>query len=248
MPISCPSKRKRQGDQDGKAERVLKKTKDSSLPTSEIEQESAQQQKKKKRKERVKEGKTHGVGNDSMVEADKAKTDDTTQDEPAENTKPSNDKSVEINADENPTGMKKKKKKNKTPESNKNEDGEETKKGSIVQIEDKKAEVKPTRERKYADGLVVEELKMGRQNGKRAFPGTRVSVRYTVNLKENGEIVESKYLVFLLGVGKVIKGLDVGLNGMLVGGKRKLTIPPSMGFKERVNDWLDMDIELLDVR
>ncbi|PIA49976.1 hypothetical protein AQUCO_01300604v1 [Aquilegia coerulea] len=250
------AKRKSQDDQDGKAERVIEKTKDSSLPTSEIEQESAEQQKRKKRKERIKEGKTHGVGDDSMVEADKAKTVEITQDEPAVNGTPSNDKS-----DEDTTEKKKKKKKNKknkTPESNKSADGEETKKGSVVKIEEKKAE-KPTHQRNYSNGLVVEELEMGKPDGEKASPGTKVSVRYIGKLKKNGNIFDSNInrapFQFRLGVGEVIKGWDVGVTGMRVGDKRRLTIPPSMGYGQKgaapkipPNAWLEFDVELLRVR
>ncbi|KAJ0981163.1 hypothetical protein J5N97_009418 [Dioscorea zingiberensis] len=98
---------------------------------------------------------------------------------------------------------------------------------------------------------------MGQPDGKRASPGTKVSVQYIGRLK-NGKIFDSsvggKPFKFRLGVGQVIKGWDVGINGMRVGDKRKLTIPPSMGYGNKnvgkipANSWLVFDVELVNVQ
>ncbi|WZZ76093.1 hypothetical protein YC2023_087463 [Brassica napus] len=111
--------------------------------------------------------------------------------------------------------------------------------------------------RTYPNGLVVEEIKMGQPNGKKATPGKQVMVSYTGKLQKNGEVFDSNKngFKFRLGVGQVIKGWDVGVNGMRIGDKRKLTIPPSMGYGARgaggdipPNAWLTFDVELLDVK
>ena len=60
--------------------------------------------------------------------------------------------------------------------------------------------------------------------------------------------------VFTLGVGQVIAGRDQGMNGMRVGGRRTLVIPPSLGYGNQSvgsippNSTLIFDVELLDVR
>ncbi|KAH9322265.1 hypothetical protein KI387_016904, partial [Taxus chinensis] len=88
--------------------------------------------------------------------------------------------------------------------------------------------------RTFPNGLVIEELSMGKPDGKKAAPGSKVSVYYTGKLKKNGKLFDSnigrKPFQFRLGVGEVISGWDVGVNGMRIGDKRRLTIPPSMGY------------------
>ena len=92
-----------------------------------------------------------------------------------------------------------------------------------------------------------------------AVVGKNVSVHYTGWL-ENGKKFDSSVdrgqsFSFPLGAGRVIKGWDEGVQGMKVGGKRKLTIPSELGYGSRgaggvipPNATLIFDVELLGVR
>ncbi|XP_076945843.1 peptidyl-prolyl cis-trans isomerase FKBP53-like [Bidens hawaiensis] len=109
-----------------------------------------------------------------------------------------------------------------------------------------------------SNGLVIEELVTGEPKGKVAAAGKKVKVQYVVKLKDNGQVVSSNGDTphkFRLGDKEVIEGLNVGLEGMRVGDKRRLTIPPSMslGYKgdgENIppNSWLVYDVEMTSVR
>ncbi|HEX5647365.1 MAG TPA: FKBP-type peptidyl-prolyl cis-trans isomerase [Nitrospira sp.] len=95
--------------------------------------------------------------------------------------------------------------------------------------------------------------------GDTAVAGKTVSVHYTGWL-ENGKKFDSSVdrgqpFSFPLGAGRVIKGWDEGVQGMKVGGKRKLTIPSELGYGSRgaggvipPNATLIFDVELLGVR
>nr|CAB3456728.1 unnamed protein product [Digitaria exilis] len=85
--------------------------------------------------------------------------------------------------------------------------------------------------RTLEDGLMVEDLSAGNVDAKVASDGCKVYIKYVGMLKD-GKIVESnlneKPYKFKLGSGKVIRGWDLGICGMRVGDKRRLTVPPSM--------------------
>ncbi len=95
--------------------------------------------------------------------------------------------------------------------------------------------------------------------GEVAVAGKTVNVHYTGWL-ENGKKFDSSVdrgqpFSFPLGAGRVIKGWDEGVQGMKVGGKRKLTIPSDLGYGSRgaggvipANATLIFDVELLGVR
>ena len=84
-------------------------------------------------------------------------------------------------------------------------------------------------------GRNYEELQVG--NGDEAKPGDTVEVHYTGWLKNGTKFDSSKDrgrpFSFALGAGRVIKGWDEGVAGMKVGGKRKLVIPPELGYGTR---------------
>src|SRR5262249_33882779 len=98
-------------------------------------------------------------------------------------------------------------------------------------------------------GLKYEDLKVG--TGTEAKKGDEVEVHYTGWLASDGKKFDSsldrkKPFRFKLGAGKVIKGWDEGVAGMKVGGKRKLTIPPELGYgKEGAGDVIPADATLI---
>ncbi len=105
--------------------------------------------------------------------------------------------------------------------------------------------------------LIIEDLTVG--NGDEAVSGKHVVVHYTGWLTNGSKFDSSKDrndpFDFRLGAGQVIRGWDEGVAGMKVGGKRKLTIPPEMGYGSRgaggvipPNATLVFEVELLAVR
>ncbi|CAH0048161.1 unnamed protein product [Clonostachys solani] len=85
--------------------------------------------------------------------------------------------------------------------------------------------------------LQVEVTQQG-NGGREAKAGDSVSVHYRGTLASNGEKFDASYdrgrpLSFKLGAGQVIQGWDQGIKGMVVGEKRKLTIPPSLGYGDQ---------------
>ena len=90
------------------------------------------------------------------------------------------------------------------------------------------------KERVTPSGLRITDLEVG--SGAEAVAGQTVSVNYRGSLT-NGKEFDSSYgrgpFSFRLGGGQVIKGWDEGVAGMKVGGKRKLVIPPDLGYGSR---------------
>jgi FKBP-type peptidyl-prolyl cis-trans isomerase len=105
--------------------------------------------------------------------------------------------------------------------------------------------------------LIIEDLVAG--SGDTATAGQSVSVHYTGWLtdgqKFDSSLDRNDPFEFRLGAGQVIPGWDQGVAGMQVGGKRKLTIPPELGYGSRgaggvipPNATLVFEVELLAVR
>ncbi|HLB15531.1 MAG TPA: FKBP-type peptidyl-prolyl cis-trans isomerase [Burkholderiales bacterium] len=107
-----------------------------------------------------------------------------------------------------------------------------------------------------ATGLMIEDLTVG--TGDLASAGQKVTVHYTGWLTDGAKFDSSKDrndpFVFPLGKRQVIAGWDEGVQGMRVGGMRKLTIPPALGYGARgaggvipPNATLVFEVELLGV-
>ena len=105
-------------------------------------------------------------------------------------------------------------------------------------------------------GVLIEDLRVG--SGATATSGKVVSAHYTGRFPDGNKFDSSDDagvpIEFLLGAGKVIKGWDIGIEGMKVGGKRKLTIPPELAYGARgggpipPNATLVFDVELVGVK
>lgn len=105
-------------------------------------------------------------------------------------------------------------------------------------------------------GLEYEDISVG--SGAAAKRGTTVSVHYTGWLTSGDKFDSSKDrnepFSFPVGVQYVIAGWDEGVQGMQVGGVRRLTIPPNLGYGARgaggvipPNSTLVFEVELLEV-
>ena len=106
--------------------------------------------------------------------------------------------------------------------------------------------------------LQIEELAEG--TGASAAPGNFVTVHYTGWLVEGGQKFDSSHdrqrpFQFQLGTGDVIKGWDLGVVGMKVGGRRRLTIPQQLAYGRRgfsnvipPRAALRFEVELLAIR
>ncbi len=106
------------------------------------------------------------------------------------------------------------------------------------------------------DELRIEDIQLG--EGKAAVKGALITTQYRGFL-EDGSSFDSSYergkpFQCVIGTGRVIKGWDLGLMGMRVGGKRKLWVPAALAYGERgmgsrvpANANLLFEIELLEV-
>lgn len=106
-------------------------------------------------------------------------------------------------------------------------------------------------------GLQSEDLVVG--TGAEARKGSTVEVHYTGTLlngkKFDSSLDRAEPFQFRLGAGMVIKGWDLGVAGMKVGGKRKLTVPSDLGYGDRgypgvipPRATLVFEVELLSVK
>jgi peptidylprolyl isomerase len=118
-------------------------------------------------------------------------------------------------------------------------------------------EVTPIQTEKTPEGLIIETIKEG--SGDTALKGTKAKIHYTGWLASDGKKLDSSLdrdapFEFPLGKGRVIKGWEMGVEGMKVGGVRRLTIPPDLAYGAKgqgslvpPDATLIFDVELLSV-
>ncbi len=107
----------------------------------------------------------------------------------------------------------------------------------------------------HAAEVTIEDLVVG--EGRAAAPGDRVSVHYDGRLVDGTRFDSSRErgqaFVFRLGEGRVIRGWEIGIQGMKEGGTRRLTIPPEYAYGSRdlgiipPYSTLVFDVELLRI-
>lgn len=159
--------------------------------------------------------------------------------------KKKDDKKVQFTKEleQGPTPLKKEKK----------EKAKEEKKEVTADKEDKKEKKFPTKT--LLGGVITEDRKTG--SGSAAKSGNKVGIRYIGKLK-NGKVFDKntsgKPFVFNLGKGECIKGFDLGVAGMAVGGERRVVIPPKMAYGSQklpgipANSELTFDIKLVSLK
>ncbi|KAM5432810.1 peptidylprolyl isomerase fpr3 [Microsporum ferrugineum] len=108
---------------------------------------------------------------------------------------------------------------------------------------------------KQVQGVTIDDKKLG--TGKQVKKGDRIGMRYIGKL-ENGKVFDSnksgKPFSFKVGTGEVIKGWDIGIPGMAVGGERRLTIPAHLAYGKQslpgipANSKLIFDVKLLNIK
>lgn len=107
-----------------------------------------------------------------------------------------------------------------------------------------------------ANGVIIEDLRVGK--GPEAKTGRKVQVFYEGRLKTNNKVFDSTKsgdgFKFILGRGEVIKGWDLGVQGMKVGSKRRIICPPNAAYGAKgsppvipPNSTLVFDVELRGV-
>ncbi|KAI8961870.1 hypothetical protein F5Y11DRAFT_210516 [Daldinia sp. FL1419] len=108
---------------------------------------------------------------------------------------------------------------------------------------------------KVVQGVTVDDRKIG--SGRVAKKGNKVEVRYIGKLLD-GKVFDAnkkgKPFSFSVGKGEVIKGWDIGIQGMAIGGERRLTIPAHLAYGSKAqpgipgNSTLVFDIKLMNIK
>ena len=121
--------------------------------------------------------------------------------------------------------------------------------------EEKKEKKEKPKTKVLEGGIIVEDRVVG--TGKACKKGSKVGMRYIGKLK-NGKVFDKntsgKPFVFNLGRGEVIKGWDIGVAGMAVGGERRIVIPAPYAYGKQAlpgipaNSELTFDVKLVSLK
>lgn len=109
---------------------------------------------------------------------------------------------------------------------------------------------------KTVQGVTIDDKKLG--TGPAAKKGNRIGMRYIGKLQKDGKVFDSnkkgKPFSFKLGAGEVIKGWDIGVAGISVGGERRITIPAHLAYGSQKipgippNSTLVFDIKCVEIK
>mmetsp|Transcript_3572 Transcript_3572/g.9133 ORF Transcript_3572/g.9133 Transcript_3572/m.9133 type:complete len:288 (+) Transcript_3572:113-976(+) len=95
----------------------------------------------------------------------------------------------------------------------------------------KKSKPSPASGWQLKGGVIAKDITVG--DGKPVKFGYKASITYVGSFPTNGnKVFDNGKLTFIIGTGKVVEGMEVGVAGMKVGGERVITIPPNMGYGE----------------
>ncbi|KAH3900033.1 related to FK506-binding protein 3 [Saccharomycodes ludwigii] len=139
------------------------------------------------------------------------------------------------------------------------EEGPTNKKAIGTKTEKKQKKVEEAQKVKtqvLEGGIIIEDRVTG--TGKKAKRGDKIGMRYVGKLKKNGKVFDKntkgKPFVFKLGRGEVIKGWDIGVAGMCVGGERRIIIPAAYAYGTQAlpgipgNSDLTFDVKLVSMK
>lgn len=128
-------------------------------------------------------------------------------------------------------------------------------KDKLPKADEKKTPAKAALGVKVVNGVTIDDRKLG--TGRTVKNGDRVGMRYIGKL-QSGKVFDSNKkgapFSFKIGKGEVIKGWDIGILGMAVGGERRLTIPAHLAYGSRAipgipaNSTLVFDVKLIEIK
>ncbi|XP_071109786.1 46 kDa FK506-binding nuclear protein-like [Haliotis cracherodii] len=243
VPAKSPkAKKQAKGKQTTKQQSAESASKDKSAGQNGVASTPNTEEKKKKKKKKKKKNKNKEGAESQQNTPDKSSANNLTKDTPKKDTpKPTHGQTPKNTPKPTPAQTPK-----NTPKPTPGQTPKNTPKPTPGQTPKE-----TLKKRVFAGGVIVEDIKVG--HGPEAKSGKQAQMYY-VGALQDGKQFDSckggKPFKFKMGKGEVIRGWDVGVSGMKVGGKRKLVIPPTMGYgKQRQgpippNSTLVFEVEL----